>query len=91
MDSNFISPNVVIGRIIDIDCRSRMITTISDRDPSSIIRFNVPASTRIFDFFGRRMDFCNLRPGMRVRILHASFMTASIPPQTTAFEIRMIR
>ena len=29
-------------------------------------------------------------PGLRVRVRHATFMTASIPPQTTAFEIQIL-
>lgn len=82
--------NITIGRIMDIDRANRSFTTISNRNPSSIIRFNVPDEALIWDRFGRRMAFSGLIPGMRVRIRHASFMTASLPPQTTAFEIRVI-
>jgi len=56
----------------------------------SIIRFNVPENTRIFNRMGRPMNFSGLRPGMSVQVRHANFMTASIPPQTTAFEIRVL-
>lgn len=87
----FGSQNVTVGRIINIDSQARTISTISDRNPSSIIRFNVPANARIFDIFGRSMSFSRLQPGLRVRVRHASFMTPSIPPQTTAFEIRVVR
>lgn len=82
--------NTTTGRIVDIDRRNRMMTTISDRNPSSIIRFNVPQNTLILDRTGRPVDFSRLVPGLRVRVRHANFMTASIPPQTTAFEIRII-
>ena len=82
--------NVVVGNILEIDRRNRSFTTISDRDRSAIIRFNVPQTTRIFDREGRPMDFSRLMPGMRVRVRHADFMTASIPPQTTALEIRVL-
>ena len=85
------SENITIGRIIDIDRQNRTLTTISDGNLSSIIIFHVPVNTLILDFTGRRIDFSRLMPGIRVRIRHASFMTASIPPQTTAFEIRVIR
>ena len=37
------------------------------------------------------MGFSRLFPGLRVRVRHANFMTASIPPQTTALEVRVIR
>lgn len=85
------SDNITIGRILDVDRESRNFTTISDGNRSSIIRFNVPENARIFDIFGRRMNFSRLTPGMRVEVRHASFMTMSIPPQTTAFVIRVIR
>lgn len=83
--------NVVAGRIVNIDRADRTFTTISDGNPSSSIRFHVPREARIWDIFGRPMNFSNLVPGLRVRVNHAPFMTASIPPQTTAYEIRVIR
>ena len=85
------SDNVVVGRIVAIDNQSRSITVITGRNLSSTIRFNVPGNARIFDIFGRPMNFSRLVPGLRVQVRHASFMTPSIPPQTTAFVIRVIR
>ena len=82
--------NITIGNILDVDRNNRSFTTISDRDFSTIIRFNVPQYAMIVDRIGRPMNFSRLSPGMRVRVRHAEFMTASIPPQTTAFEIRVL-
>lgn len=82
--------NITIGRILDVDRNNRSFTTISDSDFSTIIRFNVPENSRIYGRSGRPMRFQNLTPGMRVRVRHANFMTASIPPQTTAFEIQVL-
>lgn len=82
--------NITIGRILDIDRNSHSFTTMSDRDFSTIVRFNVPENALIFDRLGRPMNFSRLTPGMRVRVRHANFMTASIPPQTTAFEVRIL-
>lgn len=82
--------HVTTGRILEIDQRNRSFTTINDRELSTIIRFNVSENARIFDRFGRSVNFSGLRPGMQVRVRHAEFMTASIPPRTTAFEIRVI-
>lgn len=81
---------ITIGRILDIDRNNRSFTTISDRDFSSVIRFNTSENTRFFDRFGRHIQFSGLNPGMRVRVRHANFMTASIPPQTTAYEVRIM-
>lgn len=82
--------NITTGRIVDVNRQNRSFTTISDGNLSSIIRFNVPANTLVLDRIGRRANFSALFPGQRVRVRHASFMTASIPPQTTAFEIRIL-
>ena len=82
--------NITTGRILEIDRNNRSFTTISDRDLSSIIRFNVSENTMIFSRSGRPIDFSSLRAGMQVRVRHANFMTASIPPQTSAFEIQVL-
>lgn len=86
-----VSDNVITGRIIDIDRNSRMFTTITGNNPASIVRFSVPNNTPVFDMQGRPMGFSRLFPGLRVQVRHAAFMTASIPPQTTAREIRVIQ
>ena len=82
--------NITVGRIVETNQRNRSFMTISDRDFSTIIRFNVAENARIIDRFGRNVNFSRLTPGMRVRVRHADFMTASIPPQTTAFEVQIL-
>ena len=82
---------MTVGRIVTLNATERFFTTVSDMDLSSAIRFNVPRNVRVFDMFGRPISFSDLFPGLRVEVRHASFMTASIPPQTTAFEIRVLR
>lgn len=84
------SDNFTTGRILDINQRNRSFSTISDGNASSIVRFNLADNVRIFNRNGRPMEFSDLNQGMRVRVRHANFMTASIPPQTTAFEIRVL-
>lgn len=79
-----------IGRIVDIDRMGRNFTTISDGDFTSIVRFNVPAGTPVINRMGREMEFGGLVPGMRVEVCHANFKTASIPPQTTAYEVKVL-
>lgn len=84
------SESFTTGRILNIDRRNRYFTTISDGNTSSIVRFNVNNQTMYFNRTGRRMDFDDLREGMRVRVRHSNAMTASIPPQSTAFEVRVL-
>ena len=78
------------GRILDINRNGRNFTTISDGNLASIVRFNMADDAEIVGRNGRRIRFSNLSVGMRVRVRHASFMTASIPPQTTAYEVRVL-
>ncbi|MGN0161043.1 MAG: hypothetical protein ACI4AQ_06630 [Lachnospiraceae bacterium] len=79
------------GRIMEVNTRNSYIQTISNINPASIIRFNISPDTRILDPLGRPIPLSRLFPGLRVRVRHATFMTASIPPQTTAFVIQIIR
>lgn len=81
--------DITVGVILDVNRQNRSFTTISNGNPFSIIQFNVPNNAFIFDRFGRPLDFNRLTSGMRVWVRHANFMTFSIPPQTTAYEIRV--
>lgn len=80
-------PNIVEDRILEIDRNNSFLITGNQNDPLSQIRFVVDNGTEIYDRRGNRIRLRNLRPGQRVRIEHADFMTMSIPPQTTAFRI----
>ena len=82
--------STTVGRIVDVDRMGRNFTTISDGNFTSIIRFNVGPNTPITNRMGKKLDFNSLMPGMRVEVIHANFMTASIPPQTTALEIKVL-
>lgn len=78
------------GRVIQVDERNRTITTINTSNPSSVIRFQISDDTVLLNQQGRVIPFSKLMPGLRVQIQHANFMTASIPPQTTAFVIQVL-
>ena len=80
-----------VGRIVEVNQRQQFITTISDANPASLVRFNITPNTIILGPANRRVFLNQLFPGLRVRVTHANFMTASIPPQTTAFVIQIIR
>lgn len=82
--------NVITGRILEVDRENGSFTVASGNNPSSVTRFNLSDDAVILDRNGRRINFGRLLPGMRVRVRHANFMTASIPPQTTAFEVRVL-
>ena len=79
------------GRMIEVNTRNNYILVLRNQNPSSVVLFNISPNTEIFDLFGRRTSLSSLTAGFRVSVEHASFMTASIPPQTTAFTVRVIR
>lgn len=78
------------GRILEVNTRGSFIVILRSQNPSSAVRFNLTDSTVILDPLGRRIPLSSLRPGFRVRVRHAAFRTASIPPQTTAFSVQII-
>lgn len=83
--------DMTTSRIISLNTRNQFILTMNDNDPASIIRFNVSPNTIILDTAGRQIPFSRLVAGLKVNVQHAAFLTASIPPQTTAFVIQITR
>jgi len=82
---------ITTGRIAQVNPRGHFLLVMRNQNPASAIQFHINQDTAILDVFGRRTNLSALRPGFRVRVEHAPFMTASIPPQTTAFVVQIIR
>ena len=55
------------------------------------IRLNINRNTTILNVSGRIMNLCDLRKGMRVNAIFSSRMTRSIPPQSNAFLIIVLK
>lgn len=83
-------PNIVEDRIIEIDTNNNFVITGNPNDMMTQMRFVVNRNTNIYNRRGNRIRLRDLRPGQMIRVEHADFMTASIPPQTTAFNIWVI-
>lgn len=79
---------VTDGRVAGVDLHNGFLYTGIPGKPESQIRFVVTENTPILDRRGSRIRLRDLKQGDRVRVEHADFMTASIPPQTTAFAIK---
>lgn len=82
--------SVTMGQVAYVDIRNNSLYTGNPRDISSQIRYLITDTTIIQDHRGNRLRLYALRPGDRVRITHANFHTASIPPQTTAFRVERL-
>lgn len=81
---------ITTDRIASIDTDNRFLYTGNPNNINDQTRFVVTGATTITDGFGRPIRLNMLRPGQMVRITHANFQTASIPPQTTAFNIQVL-
>lgn len=88
--SNEASYIVREDRVLDVDTRNNFLLTGPANDPLNQMRFVITDATTIWDRRGNRIRLGDLRPGQMVRVEHANFQTLSIPPQTTAFTVRVI-
>ncbi len=82
--------SVSTGRIVSVDVRNSSFNTGRPNDMSRQNRFIVTRDTLIRDRAGNPIRLSGLRPGQNVRVIHADFQTASIPPQTTAFYVQVL-
>ncbi len=81
---------ISIGRIAYIDPENRFLYTGNINNINSQTRYVVTDDTVILDEFGNPAPLERLGPGELVQITHADFQTASIPPQTTAYQIQVL-
>ena len=78
---------IVEDRIIEVDTTNNFVLTGIRDDIMTQMRFVVNNNTDIYDRRQNRIRLRDLRPGQMIRVEHANFMTLSIPPQTTAYQI----
>lgn len=86
----FSSYSVTTDRIIRVDKDNNFLYTGNPDNETEQMRFVLSSATTIVDQEGTPVSLDYLTPGELVRIEHASFSTASIPPQTTAFLIQIL-
>lgn len=84
------SVSVTTDRVVKVDVNNGFLYTGNPHRPSDQMRFVITNTTVILDQNGRPIRLCSLRPRQLVRVEHASFQTASIPPQTTAFRVQVL-
>lgn len=84
------SYRITTDRILWVDTDNHFVYTGNPNDENEQMRFVISSATEIIDENGNGLTEDDLKPGKMVRIRHASFQTASIPPQTTAFVIELL-
>lgn len=88
---NTSSMSVTTDRISIVDANSNAFYTGNPNNINTQMRFNLANASSIRDVNGNPIRLSAIRPGQLARITHASFQTASIPPQTTAFYVQLLR
>jgi hypothetical protein len=81
---------VTTDRIVSVDVQNGFLNTGNPDDETDQMRFVISRATEILDQNDNPIGISSLQPGQLVRIEHANFQTASIPPQTTAYRIKLI-
>lgn len=82
--------SVTTGRIVLVDFYNNYFITEAANNANNQTRFNVNDTTTYTNQRGNAIRFQDLQPGQWVRVTHANFQTASIPPQTTAFQVQLL-
>ena len=85
-----LSYSITTDRILLVDSNNNFIYTGNPNDETDQMGFVITSATEIIDENGNPLILDDLKPGKMVRIKHANFQTASIPPQTTAFVIELL-
>ena len=88
--SQNLAPTVTTARVAFVDPVNNLLYTGSPNNINRQTRYVITNSTAIINSSGRQVGIRALRPGQMVRITHANFQTASIPPQTTAYHIQIL-
>ncbi|MDD4773213.1 MAG: hypothetical protein PHZ09_06360 [Eubacteriales bacterium] len=76
--------------IVSVDALNNSLLVGDREDVSDQIRLTVSSNTRILNRAGRPIPLRHLSPGRWVHVIHADFMTMSIPPQTAAYRIQLL-
>ena len=85
-----LSYRITTDRILLVDSDNHFVYTGNPNDESDQMRYVITSATDIVGEDGNPLTLDDLKPGKMVRIKHANFQTASIPPQTTAFVIELL-
>lgn len=88
--SSLPTTNTTTARVARVDASNNLLYTGSPNNINRQTRYVVTNSTLIQNRNGFPINLRALRPGQMVRITHANFQTASIPPQTTAYRIQVL-
>lgn len=82
---------ITTGSVIDVDVNRNIITTGKKDNINEQMKFVVTHRTEILNKNGQPIPLSKITPGQFVKVEHANFQTLSIPPQSTAYKIQILR
>ncbi len=82
--------NVTTDRVAMVDFNNGYLYTGNAHNINRQTKFVITNTTVILNRNGIPISLRFIHPGQMVRITHANFQTASIPPQTTAFLVQQL-
>ena len=80
--------SITTDQVAMVDIENGFLYTGDPNNINTQMKFVINNSTVILGRNGIPIPLQSLQPGQIVRVAHATFQTASIPPQTTAFHIQ---
>ena len=81
---------VTTDRVVSNDAVNGVLTTGNPFDLSEQISFIISDNTIIIGRYGNRIPLGQVNPGQMVMVEHANFQTASIPPQSPAYRVKVL-
>lgn len=86
------APNirVLVDRITSIDTQNGFLYVGNPQNIADQIRFVISNMTQILDQNNNSIPLDSLQAGQMIRVEYGDIMTASIPPQTSAFLVQVV-
>lgn len=85
-----LNTTVTTDRVVSNDAVNGVLTTGNPFDLSEQISFIISDNTIIIGRYGNRIPLGQVNPGQMVMVEHANFQTASIPPQSPAYRVKVL-
>lgn len=84
------SVNITTDRVVSVDTNNSFLLTGNPYDFYDQMVFNISNETVILDQNSEAIPLEAIQPGQLVRVEHAIFQTASIPPQSPAYQVQVL-
>ncbi len=85
-----ITVDITRDRVVGLDVENGFLLTGNPYDINDQMIFTISDETMILGPYGRVIPLAAIQAGQMVRVEHAIFQTASIPPQSPAYRVQVL-